>query len=57
MSLHITGKDGLCIRIEDNRHLEEEHIIGCNRCAGHLIAHAVEVVAIAEEFATEAAKD
>ena len=57
MSLHITRIYRLAGRIKHHWHLEKEHIIRSWWCACHLITHAVEVVAIAEKFAGEAAKN
>ena len=57
MSLHITCVDGLGCRIKNYWHLEEEHVVWCDWGTAHFVAHAVKVIAIAEEFTTEAAED
>lgn len=55
--LHVACEDGLRRLIVRDRHLEQEHIIWCRRRAIHFIAHAVEVVAVAQELAAEPAED
>ena len=57
MSLHITRIYRLAGGIEHHWHLEKEHIIWSWWRTCHLIAHAVEVIAITEELAGEAAKN
>ena len=57
MSLHVTSEDRLRRCVEDNGHLEEEEVVGGGWSTSHIVAHAVEVVAVPKEFAGESAED
>lgn len=55
--LHVACEDRLAGGVPDHGHLEEEEVIGSWRCTRHLVAHAVEVVGVAEELAAETTED
>ena len=57
MPLHVACVYCLASWVVYHRHLEQKHVVGGHWCTAHIIAHAVEVIAIAEEFTAESTED